>query len=124
MSEFHLIPQDKKEHERSAECWCKPEKSDDGKTITWVHDIYRPKVEETKNLDEVVAFFEKTTGQKAHYEMLKMSLGTVVRVIVARDEAEIVGMAAYYPVINPFIGQQGFAMLVDLSNGHVLEIAP
>jgi hypothetical protein len=79
---------------------------------------------ETKDLDEVVAFFEKATGEKAHYDMLKVALGTIARVMVARDGGQIVGMVAYATVINPFIGQQGYAVLVDLSNGHSLEIKP
>ena len=122
MREFHLIPQDTKEHDRSPSCWCNPTRSETEDTVTWVHDIYRPNVEETKNLDEVTAFFEKTTGQKAHSEMLKLALGSIVRVMVAREGAEIIGMVAYAAVINPFIGQQGFAILVDLSNGHKLEM--
>jgi hypothetical protein len=122
--EFHLIPQDTKDHERSENCWCKPTRSVDGDTVTWVHEVFRATIEETKDLDEVVAFFEKATGEKAHYDMLKVALGTIARVMVARDGGQIVGMVAYATVINPFIGQQGYAVLVDLSNGHSLEIKP
>jgi len=122
--EFHLIPIDKKEHVRSADCWCKPTKSEDGDTVTWVHDIFRPTIEEAKDLDEVIEFFEKSTGDKAHHDMMKLAFGNIVRVMVARDGGQIVGMVAYSVVINPFIGKQGYAVLVDLSNGHALEISP
>jgi hypothetical protein len=122
MKEFHLIPVDTKEHIRSSDCWCKPTASVVEDSTTWVHDIHRPEVSETKDLEEVSAHFAKITGEQVNKEFLKSMLGTVIRVMVAKDGEEIVGMKAYSMVANPFVQKLGFALLVDLGNGHKLEL--
>lgn len=122
MQEFHLIPQDTKEHERSPECWCKPQASTTTDSITWVHDVARPEISEATDIEEVSAYFTKRTGQTPHADLLKAMFGSILRVVVAREGGDIVGMAAYSMVVNPFGGGVGYALLVDLSNGHKLEI--
>jgi len=122
MQEYHLIPIDKKEHIRGADCWCKPTKNETADSVTWVHDVFRPIIEESTDLEGIVAFFNAATGESAHNEMLKLALGATTRVIVARENGKIFGMKAYAAVINPFIGKMGYAVLVDLSNGYDLEM--
>ena len=118
--EFHLIPVDRKEHIQSGECWCKPVLN--AEHGAWVHDIYRPPVEETKNVDEVIAFFKDKTGEDLHEQMLKTMIGSIVRVLVVREDGKIIAMTAYASVINPFIGKMGYALLVDLSTGFIMEM--
>lgn len=122
MKEFHLIPADTKEHIHVSDCWCKPTASVDGDSTTWVHDIHRPEICETKDLEKVSAYFAKMTGEQVNKEFLNSMIGTVIRVMVAKDSDEIVGMKAYSMVVNPFVQKLGFALLVDLGNGHKLEL--
>lgn len=120
--EFHFIPQDRREHVRSGDCWCKPTLSEAEGPPIWLHEVFKPTVAESTNAEEITAFFEKTTGEKLHAQMLQAMLGGAIRVVVARDEKEIIGMMAYATVLNPFIGKQGYAVLVDLSGGLQLEM--
>lgn len=120
--EFHFIPQDRKEHVRSADCWCKPMMSEAEGPPIWLHNVFKAVIEESKDAAEITAFFERTTGEKLHESMLKAMLGSAIRVMVARDNGEIIALMAYAMVINPFIGKQGYSVLVDLSNGLELGI--
>jgi hypothetical protein len=120
--EFHFIPAEKREHVRSPDCWCKPQRKEDETGIIWLHDIERPTISESTDIAEVSAFFEQCTGQKPHAELLKATLGSVTKVMVAKVSGEIVGMAAYSMVMNPFVAGVGHALLVDLRNGYDLDI--
>lgn len=118
----HHIPSGARSHDKSADCWCKPERIEDESRIVFLHDDEFPIIGESKDIAEVSAFFEKCTGQQPHAEMLKATLGSTVKVVTARLNQEIVGMAAYSMVMNPFVAGIGYALLVDLKNGYVLEV--
>lgn len=121
--EYHLIPVDRKEHVRGSECWCKPTLMDAPGPVTWIHDVFRPAIEECKDAAEVIEFFDRNSGEKCHKEMLQAMMGTAIRVMVARgDDGKIVALAAYAMVFNPFIGKQGYSLLVDMSDSYQLEI--
>jgi hypothetical protein len=122
-NEYHLIPVDRKEHVRTSECWCKPTLMEAPGPTTWIHDVFKPVIEECKSVDEVVEFFDRISGEKCHKEMLQAMLGSAIRVIVARgDGNKIIALAAYAMIFNPFIGKTGYSLLVDMSDNYQLEI--
>ncbi len=121
--EYHLIPVDRREHIRSSECWCKPTLMEVPGPTTWIHEVFKPVIEECKSVEQVVEFFDRISGEKCHKEMLQAMLGSAIRVIVARGlNSEIIAMAAYAMVFNPFIGKQGYTLLVDMTDGFQLEL--